>query len=194
MQWGRQGRWLNSEKANVTFERPLYLLTLEEKVGREKEELTFLCMAQGCVSLRNSAEQVGCLWDLPWAHRPYQGAADGGDDWGLPGWKGILSSVSWGPVLTTPGEAMPSSCHRISGWRGKEKDVESFSAKMRCATKEFSCPQDSAVFLVLDTGSCPCCPRLHWPALAVTFCGLKLVWGQLKPPQALKFFPVWIVS
>lgn len=39
---GPTGMCLNSEKANVTVERALYLLTLEEKVGREREELTFL--------------------------------------------------------------------------------------------------------------------------------------------------------
>lgn len=48
---GQTGRWLNSEKANVTFERSLYLLTLEEKVGREKEELTFLLISPQGVCL-----------------------------------------------------------------------------------------------------------------------------------------------
>lgn len=33
---------LNSEKANMTLERPLYLLTLEDKVEWEVEKLTFL--------------------------------------------------------------------------------------------------------------------------------------------------------
>lgn len=56
---------MNSEKANVTFERPLYLLTLEEKVGREKEQLTFLLISpQGGVAL-NSAEESWLSWDLP---------------------------------------------------------------------------------------------------------------------------------
>lgn len=78
---GQTGRWLNSEKANMTFERPLYLLTLEEKVGREKEQLTFLLISpQWGVSLRNSAEWSWLSVGHAHGHRPYQGAADGGDD------------------------------------------------------------------------------------------------------------------
>lgn len=78
---GETGRWLNSEKANVTLERPLYLLTLEEKVGREKEQLTFLLISpQGGVSLRNSAEWSWLSVGPAHGHCPYQGAADGGDD------------------------------------------------------------------------------------------------------------------
>lgn len=72
---------MNSEKANVTLERPLYLLTLEEKVGREKEQLTSLLLSpRGGVALKNSAEESWLSVGPARGRRPYQGAADGADD------------------------------------------------------------------------------------------------------------------
>lgn len=41
------GMLLNSENANMTLERPLYLLTLEDKVEWEVEKLTFLFLQGG---------------------------------------------------------------------------------------------------------------------------------------------------
>ena len=115
---GQTGMWLNSEKANVTVERPLYLLTLEEKVGREREELTFLS-PQGGGSLRNRAEQ-GCLWELPVSIALTKGLRTVEMTEDTRSRRGVLGSAFWEPAVQPgPGAAMRSSRHRISAWRGQ---------------------------------------------------------------------------
>lgn len=69
---------LNCENANVTLERPLYLLTLEAKIGRKMENSTFLSpQGGGSCSSRNQAVSR-CLWDLTVSHYPDR--AEGGCD------------------------------------------------------------------------------------------------------------------
>lgn len=50
------GMLLNSENANMTLERPLYLLTLDEKMEQEMEKLIcFLGVGAGSWSPRSRA-------------------------------------------------------------------------------------------------------------------------------------------
>lgn len=142
----------------MTLERPLYLLTLEEKVGREKEQLTSLLISpQGGVAL-NSAEESWLSWDLPVATVLTKGLrmVEMTEDTGLEGCSGFCS---WGPAVH-PHRVKRCPVHRISGWKGKERDVEA-SLKIRCANQVSAAPRIQRIFLVLHTGSWPCRPRLH---------------------------------
>ena len=93
----------------MALERPLYLQTLEEKVGREGGEVTFLSPLGAGVSLRKEPSRAVCV------HCSSPGAVDSGDDGGRPkqgtcpgSW--VLGPGFWEPAVQ-PGQVEWSAVH-----------------------------------------------------------------------------------
>lgn len=119
------GMLLNGE-TNVTHERPLYLLTLEDKVGREMENLTFLSAKwsgffQEPSNLRLPVRPAS----VP---SPHRGADWGwgphvsglwtlnGDSWNLRCiWRFFFVRVQEGPQSHNPDEG-EECCHLLPAW------------------------------------------------------------------------------
>ena len=106
-------------------------------------------------------------------------------------WKGILGSVSWGPVVQ-PHQVKQCPVHATGSVAGGAKR-RTWRLLLRFDVQtKFQLPQDSAHISCSGHWILPLLSKTALTALAVTFLRTQIGLRSAKTSQALKFFPVQI--